>query len=119
MNITKDENDLIIRVPLKANRSNLYDREFHDEMNNIVGVIAGNDCGFCNYIDMDYKGKPDQHTDFFYKYFGSDDKFRELCKTLEIDLIEYPVCSKCYKPMFGCFTVDKEGKDICFDCEEN
>lgn len=107
---------LVIEIPLKVNRHNPYDKDFKDEMDNIVGVIAGNDIGFANWIDMDYAGKEDQISEIFYKFFGDKDSFINLCNSLDIAYYEYPICDKCFEPIYGCFTYDK-GKKICFNCD--
>jgi hypothetical protein len=44
--------------------------------------------GFCYRIDMDYKGKDDQWTDYFFKWFGNRNEFGKLCKQLAIDVVE-------------------------------
>lgn len=59
--IRKDKKNLIIKlsVPLKTRRYNLYDESENDDMDNIVGVIAGNEIGFAYRLDRSYKGKED------------------------------------------------------------
>ena len=91
--ITKDKNYLIIKVPLRKKRTNPY-MEGQDvgEMDNIVALITedefGNtEMGFCKYIDMAFKGKDDQWTDFWYKWWGDQEEFEEICKKLGIDII--------------------------------
>ena len=80
--------NLIITVPLKTTRSNPYDPDLFCEMDNIVGLIEGeNDMGFCYRIDMDYKGKDDQWKEYFYKYLGDRKSFEKLCKKLGVDLV--------------------------------
>lgn len=119
-NIKKEDGYLVIRIPLQANRYNFYEGDDPvGTMDNVCGVIAGDELGFANWIDMDYKGKGDQVTDIFYKYYGEPDDFRLLCADLGIDVVEYPVCSHCYKAIYGCFTVDNEGDPLCLDCEES
>jgi hypothetical protein len=45
--------------------------------------------GFCYRIDMSYKGKSDQWTDFFFKFYGDDAEFVSLCRGLKIELVKY------------------------------
>lgn len=110
------EDRLIIEVPLKAQRSNPYDEDYHTEMDNIVAVIEPqSNCnmskmGFCYNIDMEYKGKGDQHSDFFYIYDDGDEKdFIKLCKKLKLEIITYPACVHCGGAMMSCFTADEKG----------
>ena len=105
-----------IPVPLKAQRSNPYDVRDGGEMDNIIAVIAGDECGFAYYIDMDYKGKPDQISDFFYYYQGEQEDFEVLCGELDIDFYRYSVCYKCKKVIYGCYTFDDTGQDVHEDC---
>lgn len=115
--ITIENNNLVIRIPLKQNRYNIY---MGDDpvgvMDNILGVIEGDEFGFAHWIDMDYSGKEDQISEMFYKFWGSEDEFKELCKELNIYCFEYSTCSKCNKVLYGSFTWGDKGP-LCFDCE--
>jgi len=115
--ITKDENYLIIKVPLKSHRSNPYmDEDYHPEMDNIVGVIAGDETGFANWIDMDYKGKEDQISVPFYTDYMEKGEFRNLCKELGIEVHEYLTCAHCNKAIYGSCRYTDKGHQ-CYDCE--
>lgn len=92
--IYKTKNSLIVEVPLKTKRYNPYmdDNTSVGEMDTVCALIGkdkfGNDrLGFCKYIDMAYKYKGDQWTDYFYMYWGEKKDFEELCKKLRIDII--------------------------------
>jgi hypothetical protein len=117
--IYKEGNNLKIElsIPLTTNRYNPY---MGDDpvgtMDNIIGVIAGNDIGFSYLIDMDYKGKDDQISTLFYLYEGEEDEFKKLCQSLGISYYEYPICDYCNKPIYGCFALGEKG-NMCFDCE--
>ena len=65
-NVYKKNDKLVIEIPLIGERHNPYDEDHKVEMDNIIGVIAGDEFGFAYQIDMAYKGKADQYTDFFY-----------------------------------------------------
>ena len=106
--------NLIISTPLKSQRSNPWDDDWHEEMDNIVGVIAGDEVGFAHWIDMSYKGKGDQISTMFYTSFMQPDEFKSLCKELGIEVEEYPVCSKCHKVIYGVHSWD-DGP-VCMDC---
>lgn len=87
--IEKINNELVIKVPMKTERTNPWDENYHPEMDNIIGLIESDfDMGFCYRIDMDYKGKDDQWTDYFFKWFGNRNEFGKLCKQLAIDVVE-------------------------------
>jgi len=86
----------VIESPLKTERLNSYDEDYHAKMNNIAGLIERRESnvapcyvrmGFCYVIDMQYKGKEDQFTDFFFEYSGGQEEFEELCKKLKINIV--------------------------------
>jgi hypothetical protein len=128
MKITKDEKNLIITIPLLQITSNPYN-DVKDWMDNIIGVIQGNEYGFCGLMDMSYKGKEDQITSWWVKFDEIQDNtvgdreektkwFKNLCEELKIELYVYPVCSKCKKPIFGSFTWGSKGNE-CWDCHKD
>ena len=81
--------EITLVIPLKQRRCNPYDSGPGEEMDAIMGMIdeSFDKCGFVYRIDMDYKGKPDQWTDYFYIYNKGTKNFKKLCKELEIDII--------------------------------
>ena len=91
MKISKKKNNLEIIIPLKTHRSNPYmGDEFHPEMDNLIGLVENeNDFGFCYRIDMDYKDKPDQWTDYVLKLDKDmdEEEFRDLCTKYKIDIV--------------------------------
>ena len=95
MKITRDKDNLIVTIPLKARRYNPYNDMAGEnpdtgEMDNIVGVIEKHegytDIGFMFLQDMDYKGKDDQLTDWAVKCDGEPEDFEKLCAELKIPL---------------------------------
>ena len=88
--IYKKDKNLIIETPLENERWNPYSESVVGKMSNIIALIESeHDMGFCYRIDMSYKGKDDQWTDYFYKWHGEQKEFEELCKKLDIDIIYY------------------------------
>ena len=85
-------------------------------MDNVVGVVAGDEIGFAHWLDRRYKGKEDDISAPFYLYQEGLDNFRNLCRELKIEIVEYPICAYCYKPIFGSFGFGEKG-NRCFDCE--
>lgn len=47
-----------------------------------------NEMGFARTIDMDYKGKPDQVSDFIVRWDGGEEEFRAKCKELNLNIHE-------------------------------
>lgn len=98
MDISKDENNLIIKIPLITQRFNPYKEMFGgdgyvSDMDNIIGVIDNNDdweIGFAYRIDRSYKGKDDDISFIFLHYSGSKKEFGKLCEKLKIDVLESP-----------------------------
>lgn len=88
-----------LRVPLRVSRTDLFGEEGKDFMDNILGVICGDEIGFAHWIDMSYKGKGDQISTIFYIYRGEKDEFRKVCSDMRLHLHEYAVCIKCLKPI--------------------
>ncbi|MBP6858208.1 MAG: hypothetical protein KBC33_00030 [Candidatus Pacebacteria bacterium] len=87
--IEKINDNLVITVPMKSRRMNPWEDSPGEEMDNIIGLIESDmDMGLCYRIDMDYKGKPDQWTDYFYKWNGSQKEFEILCTQLLIDVVK-------------------------------
>jgi hypothetical protein len=94
-NIYKTKDHLIIEIPLTTTRSNPWMENWHPKMDNVIAVINGfhdqnnnwDEMGFCYRIDMDYADKPDQWTDFFFKWFGEQREFEKLCEELGIEIV--------------------------------
>lgn len=122
-NIYKKEDKIIIEIPFYSERYNPYmsDSSYHSKMNNIVGVIVPvkncdtPDIGFAYNIDMDYKGKPDQTSEIFYKFYGKRKDFIDLCKKLKIEIREYLKCAYCEEAIYGVFSSKKKGNK-CYSC---
>lgn len=118
MNISKDKDNLIIKIPLYQYKNNCYDEEESKELtDNLVGVIASDgEQGFYQVCDLSYKdssqlGMPLVLTNL------EDDEFRKLCKSLNISIWEYEKCGKCGKTIWGSSTW-RDGHSVCWDCEK-
>ena len=117
MKITKDNNNLIITIPLFQKDYDALDNEI-GEIPNIIGVIEGEEQGFAHLSSRSYKGSAPDICEIFIKTGFEDDEFRKLCKDLDIECYEYPICKKCDKPIYGCCTIGDEGfihNDIILD----
>jgi len=87
--------ELVIKVPFSQRQYCPITEKYLGRMDNIIGLIKHTktcntpDMGFCYRIDMSYKGKDDQWTDYFYQYFGVSVKsFKKLCDKLNIGWVE-------------------------------
>jgi hypothetical protein len=83
MKIKQTEKEISFTFPRYQKRINPYDEKGdygeYDEM------------GFAGTIDMDYKGKPDQISDFVVMWDGEEEEFRKRCKELQINVSEMEV----------------------------
>lgn len=119
MNIEKDGENLIVRIPLTQRRFNPYEEMFHGdgdtgEMPALVGMIAGREYTLSDRIDMDYKDKDDQEGSPIL-YFDSREELEEVCKKYGIDIWEFPLCAYCGKAIRGTFGFGEKG-NRCYDC---
>jgi len=115
----KKGNKVIIELDFWQHRNNMYDQEEEKELtHNLIGVYTGNEDeqGIYQLNDLSYKDTQQTGCPLVYTYLDKD-KFIKLCKDLGIDYIEYPKCIHCHKTIWGSFSMDNEGKDICFDCQ--
>ena len=90
--ISKTKNELVIKVPLQQNRYNPYMEKVVGEMDNIVALIAkdqydNEEMGFAHWIDRSYKGKDDDVSDFWFKWWGDQNDFEKICKKLKISIV--------------------------------
>lgn len=108
--------DLILEqiVPIITTRSNPYDEDYSEPMDNILGHIAGDEMGFAHWIDMGYKDKPDQISTLFWIYVGEKEDFKKLCEDLKIECVEEPICVKCRRVVYGVHSWDNGV--VCDNC---
>ena len=128
-NVYKKNNKLVIETiigsskvvlfefPLKQDIINPYTDKKEGTMDNITGVIAGDEIGFSHLIDRSYKDKGPDISEFFYLYDGKETSFVRLCKKLKIDIYRFPICGECKEVIYGPSTW-KDGKDLCFKCSK-
>ena len=108
MNYTKDENYLIVKIPLKQ-------KSDAGEVPNLMGAIAGCNFTISQSIDMTYKGKAPQEGSPIL-HLDSREELENICKLCNIDIIEHNVCTRCNKPIYGACSWD--GGTVCNKCEE-
>ena len=115
MKITKENNELVLRIPLTQKESNCYmdDKDLRT-VPNLIGVVSGDECSISYLIDLAYKG--DQQEGMPLIMLEDEEELREVCKELGLDVWEHEICAYCKKPIYGCFTFGKKG-NMCHSCE--
>ncbi|OHA16877.1 MAG: hypothetical protein A2830_02180 [Candidatus Taylorbacteria bacterium RIFCSPHIGHO2_01_FULL_44_110] len=116
MNISRENDELVIRLPMEQDAIDAID-EVVGRVPNLIGVIEGDEQGIHQSIDMTYKGKDPQIDGLLVRTYYSDEEFKKKCNEWGIDVFECPICAYCRKAIWGTFTF-KNGKDCCFDCAE-
>ena len=121
MKISKDKTNLIIKIPLYQDSLDYFGKKV-GTISNLIGVVChdndGNEeLGFHQLIDMTYKDKDSQIDGLLVSYQGDKEEFERICLELGISYFEYPQWDHCKKDIYGSFSSDKEGKNICFDCD--
>ena len=83
MNIKKENNELVVRIPLKQKINNPYiDEKDLTETDNLVGIIAGNEYSLSQRIDLDYKGDQQEGSPII--MFNNREELEQVCKDFEI-----------------------------------
>jgi len=115
MNITKENNELVVRIPLKQKINNPYiDNKDLGETDNLVGIIAGNEYSISHLIDLDYKDKQQEGSPII--MFDDKEELEKVCRDFGIEIIEHPICGTCGNAIRGTFTINKWG-NVCYNCE--
>ena len=113
MNINKEKNELVLRIPLWQKD---YDAigEYIGDVPNLVGVSNGKDFSINYLCALGYKD--DIQLGCQVVSFNDKKELEEVCKKLGLDIWEYSRCVNCDKTLYGCFTLDKKGRNVCMDC---
>ena len=115
MNIKKENDNLIVTIPLKQKIHNPYDEDETGECDNLVGICAGDEFTINQSIDMSYKGKAPQEG-MPILHFTTREELEEVCGKYNIQIWEHEICGFCKKVIYGTSTY-KDGKNQCYDCE--
>lgn len=112
MNITRENDELVVRIPLKQKS---YDAlgDYVCETANLIGVIASNEFSISHLIDLGYKG--DQQEGMPILYFDSREELEKVCKANDIDIWEHPICTRkgCGKVLRGVMGWGENGEECC------
>ena len=118
MKITKNNKDLVIKIPLYQDSYDAIGQKI-GQVPNIVGVIAGEKCTISQLIDLGYKDdvQEGQEILIYNDYTEEEDRedFRNLCEELGIPLWEHPICAYCGSVLYGSFLWGKKGA-MCNEC---
>jgi|SRR3990167_3281463 len=117
MNIKKENNELVVRIPLKQKINNPYlDNEDLGETDNLVGIIAGNEYSLSHFNDLSYKNDQQEGSPII--MFDDREELEKVCKDFKISTWELPICGTCGNAIRGAFTVNKRG-NLCYNCERD
>jgi len=120
MKFEKDKDNLIIKIPLFESGEGQWGGKWTAQNFVLVKTwdksIDDWDYTISHGIYLDYKddlqeGMPIIHL--------TEEEFNEVMKITGFPLYdEHVACHKCGEPIYGCYTCDKEGNDICMSCED-
>ena len=101
MNITKENDEIVVRIPLKQKIYNPYCAEDADigYTDNLYGVIAGYEYTISQLIDLDYKSSQQEGRAIL--HLDSEKHLREICEEFNIQLIVHQMCDYCHRPIYG------------------
>ena len=115
MNIIKENNELVLRIPLWQTSFDAIGEEI-GKVPNLVGFSDGKDFSINYLCDLGYKG--DIQLGMQIIYFNDKEELEVECKKLGLDILEYNRCYRCDETLFGSFTMDDNGGYVCQNCEE-
>lgn len=113
MDITKENDTLVLRLPLRQNSYDALD-QLTGQVPSLIGVIAGDQYTISYLVDLGYKD--DQQEGMEVITFSSKEELEKACKTLGLDIWDHPVCTHCHKVMRGTIGWGPNGNQ-CNDCE--
>lgn len=92
MKVYKKDKKIIFEIPCDSPRYDPYAEKEYGSHPTLVGLISldelgSKEFGWANVIDMNYKGKPDQFTDYLIKWWGSEEEFVKICKEIGVDVV--------------------------------
>jgi len=117
--ITKEDNNLVLRIPLLQKSYDAIGEEIGD-VPNLVGNIIERKEGISEYtinqlIDLGYKDSQQLGCPII--CLDSREELEEACKVLGIQIDETPMCAYCGEPLYSDFTIGDKGY-MCWDCSD-
>ena len=112
MKITKENDELVLRIPLKQTSYDAIGEE-KGLVPNLVGVSDGRDFTINYLSELGYKD--DIQLGMEAINFDSEESLAEACKTLGLDIWQYKRCKYCDKTLYGSFTYSDKGEQ-CMPC---
>ena len=112
MKITKQNNNLVLTIPLWQKSYDAVD-QYIGKVPNLIGV-AGKEFSISWLIDLGYKGVQQEGMPVI--MFNDKEELETACKDLGLDIWEHSICDYCHNTIYGSFTLGKKGI-MCFSCE--
>jgi hypothetical protein len=111
MKITKEGQELVLRVPL---RQPSYDAvgEYQGDTDNLIGISTDREWTISYLNDLGYKGTQQEGAPII--NFYSRKELEKACKELGINIWDYDSCVKCKKPLRGSYKWTSKGVE-CMD----
>ncbi len=96
MKVYKKDNKIIFEIPCESPRYDPYSEKEYGLHPALVGLISldefGNrELGWANVIDMGYKDKHDQFTDYLIKWHGGEEEFLQICESIGVGMVDLSV----------------------------
>jgi len=113
MKITKEDNQLVLRIHLTQKSYDILDEEIGD-VPNLIGVVNGDEYTISYLCDLAYKD--DQQEGMAIINFPSQEMLEDVCKELGLDIWRYENCYSCKKAIRGSAVYDDKGLR-CYSCK--
>lgn len=111
MKIVKEQDELVLRIPLRQKSYDASD-EYIGDADTLIGVIAGQEFSLSHLIDLGYKG--DQQEGSPVIMFDTREELEEVCEQFNFLIWEHELCAVCKTPLRGTFTYGDKGP-VCFE----
>jgi len=88
MKIYKKDNRIMLEIECESPRLDFHGKKLgsHSTIAGLITIDSSgiSEMGFAYVIDMQYKNKSDQCSDIFFRWFGTEQEFREKCAELNL-----------------------------------
>lgn len=114
MKITKEGDELVLRLPLWQEDVDAIGDPLPYKVMNLIGVIAGDQYSISQAISLGYKDDVQEGMPII--MLDTEEQLRKVCADLNIEIWIHDICVKCKKVIYGSFTW-KDGP-ACYSCNE-